>query len=190
MKLLLLLLLSFSAIAQQRILFKPIDTSIATQFLDAPTVDEAKEKAVNVLLISRAIKGSWVTDSTSLLQRTIWNIEGAEIQQGFDSTTHTFELKDITVETLAIQDMKLLNDAINCGKNVVKLITIRNSKKDLTSTQNLEILQTYGDSKSLMEAGAVESARDLMNTLTPDGVKITTDDKTYVISEIEKTFTA
>lgn len=186
MKFLLLLLLSFSAIAQQRILFKPNDTSIATQFVDGETVEVVKESAVKIIGKSKSIKGVWVKDSSSILQRERTDLEGNAFNEGFDSTSHTFELIDVTEEINAKNALKALNKAIDCGSLIVKLITIRNSQKGLTSAQFLEIIETYSGPKSLMESGALQSAKDLIQTLTPDGVKITEDDKTFAISKLDE----
>jgi len=75
---------------------------------------------------------------------------------------------------------------IECGKRVIGLLVVRNSGKSLTTAQVGQINSVYAPIKGLIDTGSLVTAKEQMQLITPDGSLITNEDKTDLISEINK----
>lgn len=86
-----------------------------------------------------------------------------------------------------------LNIALNAirkkrmiGQGIVDLMIYRSASKALTATQRKQVLEAYALIKGLLETGNLEQAKTEIQAITPDGTLVTSDDKTALISEIDK----
>jgi len=70
------------------------------------------------------------------------------------------------------------------GRKVIGLMLVRNSTKTLTKKQIRLMNKTYSEVKDLLETGSLESAHEAINELVPDGVLVTAEDKTALLSEL------
>lgn len=93
------------------------------------------------------------------------------------------------IETVARQKEAGIQAAlkrIECGKRVIGLLVLRNSVKTLTTSNIAQINSTYAPIKGLIDTGSLNTAKEQMALIVPDGTLITTDDKNDLIAEIEK----
>lgn len=74
---------------------------------------------------------------------------------------------------------------INCGERVVALMVLRNSSKTLTTTQIGQVNQTYGMIRTLLGTGSLVTAREQMAQVAVDGVMVTSEDKSELLSETD-----
>lgn len=72
-----------------------------------------------------------------------------------------------------------------CGSAVMDLVLVRNATKGLTTNQVKQIVNLYAPIKGLLETGSLNSAKEEVQAVTPDGTLITEGDKTAVISAID-----
>lgn len=75
---------------------------------------------------------------------------------------------------------------IECGKRVIGLLVLRNSAKTLTTANVAQINQTYAPIKGLIDTGSLSTAKEQMELIIPDGMLITSEDKTDLLAEINK----
>lgn len=75
---------------------------------------------------------------------------------------------------------------IEHGKRVIALLLVRNSSKNLSKGQVKQMVSTYAEIKGLLETGSLETAKDEINLITPDGTIVTEGDKSALVSEIDK----
>lgn len=74
---------------------------------------------------------------------------------------------------------------INHGKRIIALLLVRNAPKNLNKGQIKQMNATYAEIKGLLETGSLETAKDEINAITPDGTIVTNEDKTALIAEID-----
>lgn len=74
---------------------------------------------------------------------------------------------------------------INCGERVVALMVLRNSSKTLTTAQIGQVNQTYGMIRTLLGTGSLVTAREQMAQVAVDGVMVTNEDKSELLSETD-----
>ena len=96
------------------------------------------------------------------------------------STTKT----DITSERLQRDLEKLAAKNIECGRSVKAYIGAVNVSKLLTSAQIKQMLNTYEEVNRMLDGGALDTAIEEMNALTPDGILISESDRTNIIAKI------
>lgn len=82
----------------------------------------------------------------------------------------------------AIQTVKRM---MKCGEGVKAIVAVRNVAKNFTTAQVKEFTETFSVVKSLLEVGALITAKAEVQTLTPDGTLTTQEDKDAVISAID-----
>lgn len=85
-------------------------------------------------------------------------------------------------------DEKALKEAlkrINYGKKVIALIIVRNSSKNLTTSQVKQMNATYSEIKGLLETGSLISAKEEIQGVTTDGTIVTNSDKNALVEFIE-----
>jgi uncharacterized ubiquitin-like protein YukD len=75
---------------------------------------------------------------------------------------------------------------IECVKRVIGLLVLRNSTKVLTTANIAQINSTYAPIKGLIDTGSLNTAKEQMALIVPDGTLITVDDKNDLISESDK----
>ena len=75
---------------------------------------------------------------------------------------------------------------IGYGKRILAIIIVRNAQKGLNKGQIKQMNQTYAEIKDLLETGSLETAKDEILAITPDGTIVTEDDKTALVAEIDK----
>jgi len=88
---------------------------------------------------------------------------------------------------------QLLDSAINqvkkamhCGKQIQAIMAIRNIQKGLLPAQVKSFMETYATVKSLLDSGALVTAKAEIEAMTPDGTITTQADKTAIIAELNK----
>lgn len=74
--------------------------------------------------------------------------------------------------------------AMSCGKEVMAIMSIKNSKKGLSKGQVKQIVNTYSEIKALLETGSLVTAKDEIAAIIPDGILVTNDDKDALINKI------
>jgi hypothetical protein len=77
-------------------------------------------------------------------------------------------------------------ERIECGKRVIALLVVRNSVKQLSTTQVASINNIYAPIKGLIDTGSLVTAKELMLSISPDGTLITEEDKSDLVNEITK----
>ena len=75
---------------------------------------------------------------------------------------------------------------IDHGKRIIALLLVRNAPKTLNKGQIKQMNATYAEIKGLLDTGSLETAKDEITAITPDGTIVTEADKTALISEINK----
>lgn len=71
------------------------------------------------------------------------------------------------------------------GRGVIALVLVQNSKKvGLTNSQIAQINGTFAQIKGLLDTGSLNTAKDAINAITPDGVLVTQEDKDIYLAEI------
>jgi hypothetical protein len=88
---------------------------------------------------------------------------------------------------------KAMEDAITqakkqmaCGQEVIALMSVRNVPKSLNQAQMESLVSTYSLAKSLLESGALETAKANIQGQTADGTIVTEDDKAALIAKIDE----
>lgn len=74
-----------------------------------------------------------------------------------------------------------------CGQGVMDLVLVRNAAKQpaLTTIQVKQVVATYAAIKGLLETGSLNSAKEEVQAIQPDGTLVTVADKSAVISAID-----
>jgi len=73
-----------------------------------------------------------------------------------------------------------------CGGKVMDLLLIRNAPKGLTTSQIKQMVLTYAPIKGLLETGSLNSAKEEIQAITPDGLLVTAGDKTALIAKVDE----
>jgi hypothetical protein len=74
--------------------------------------------------------------------------------------------------------------AIDHGKRVIALLLVRNASKGLTTAQIEQMNSTYAEIKNLLETGSLVTAKEKIESITPDGTIVTEADKVALVLEI------
>lgn len=74
-----------------------------------------------------------------------------------------------------------------CGQGVMDLVLVRNSQKQptLTTAQVKQVVTVYAPIKGLLETGSLNSAKEEVQAVVPDGVLVTSADKVAIIGAID-----
>lgn len=72
------------------------------------------------------------------------------------------------------------------GRRVIALMLVRNSAKGLTKPQVAQMNSLYSSIKNLLETGSLETAKEAIQAITPDGTIVTNADKEDLVNEIDK----
>jgi len=72
-----------------------------------------------------------------------------------------------------------------CGARVKALLLVRNAPKNLTKQQKKQLVQTYKDTITLLDAGSLDAAKDDIVEATADGTIVTESDKTALAAQID-----
>lgn len=134
-----------------------------------------------------------------------WALTNAEFTETWCNKITGYEQKlsgrKIVVENAAkktayetgIAQEKALEDGIaqalkriNHGKRIIALLVVRNASKSLNKGQIKQMNATYAEIKGLLETGSLETAKDEIVAITPDGTIVTDADKTALVAEIDK----
>lgn len=75
--------------------------------------------------------------------------------------------------------------SITCGRRVIALLSVKNSLKGLTNAQVKQMNNDYKEIKGLLESGALDTSKEEINAITPDGTIVTAQDKIDLIAEID-----
>jgi hypothetical protein len=75
---------------------------------------------------------------------------------------------------------------IENGKRVIAIMSMINRKKNLTTEQVAQFSQAYSSVKGLLETGSLLTAKALIQSITPDGILTTQEDKDTLVNEINK----
>lgn len=70
------------------------------------------------------------------------------------------------------------------GKRVIALVLVQNSKKVLSNVQIAQINATFAQIKGLLETGSLNTAKDAISSISPDGVLVSDEDKSLYLAEI------
>lgn len=83
--------------------------------------------------------------------------------------------------------LKIAKQRMDCGKDVMALYFVRNAQKSpaLSVAEVTQALTQFSPIKGLLEAGALESAKEAMLSVTIDGKLVTTEDKNALVSKID-----
>lgn len=116
--------------------------------------------------------------------------------EGYEQKTATDLVLDAGLQTtvLAADSAAAANDGavkqvmvkMACGKVVQAQMALRNVTKGLTPTQVKDFMEQFATIKSLLDAGAMVTAKAEVEAITPDGTLTTADDKTAMVAEINK----
>lgn len=72
-----------------------------------------------------------------------------------------------------------------CGTQVLDLVLVRNAGKTLNTTQVKAMVGIYAPIKGLLETGSLNSAKEEVQAIEPDGTLVTVGDKAAVVSAID-----
>lgn len=75
--------------------------------------------------------------------------------------------------------------AMDCGRRVIAVLIVRNASKSLTTQQVGQMVATYAQPKGLLETGSLVTAKEVISSITADGLLVTEADKTALTSEID-----
>ena len=81
-------------------------------------------------------------------------------------------------------DIAARKKRIEFGTRMIAFMGVRNDSKNLTAEQSKTFLVTFGPIMSLMQAGALDTAKSEIEALTPDGTLVTQADKDAILAEI------
>lgn len=79
----------------------------------------------------------------------------------------------------------LAKKAMECGQSVQRLLLVRNASKRLATAQVKQLVKTYSDVKDLLDTGSLNSAREEILAITPDGTIVTEEDKQALIAHLD-----
>lgn len=182
---------SFSTCAEYRADIVYNDGS-ASQRIEASTEQEVKNKIKEWAKKSKALKGVWNTDPVNAIsekQVAVSFDENGENPvyetQYLHPSNATITYTDITSEIQEKQLEDLMSNKVDCGMKTIKFIAKNNVKKNLSKGQIKQMAKTYADIFDLLQAGAVDTAKDEITAQNPDGTIVTNEDKTAIISFIE-----
>jgi hypothetical protein len=96
------------------------------------------------------------------------------------------ERDDLSKEKGKEATIQMALKRMDCGRRVIALLLARNSVKGLTTIQVGQLNQAYAGIKSLLESGSITTAKEQISLVTPDGVAITSQDKTALLEEATK----
>jgi len=100
---------------------------------------------------------------------------------------YTIELTNAAAEKQAELELRTALASQNCGRIVQARMLIRNSKKtDLTRGDKIQIISDYSSIVSLLSTGSLPTARDEILAAVPDGKRVTQDDVTALVAELDK----
>lgn len=74
--------------------------------------------------------------------------------------------------------------AMDKGREIIALMGIRNNAKGLSVGQVKQFLNTFGDIKAMLESGALITAKEEIEAITPDAIITTQADKDAILAEI------
>ena len=71
------------------------------------------------------------------------------------------------------------------GKLVIAKMGLKSDGKGLSPGQRKQLIDDYESVFRLLRAGSINAARDTINGMTPDGTRVTTQDKTDILTELD-----
>jgi len=74
--------------------------------------------------------------------------------------------------------MNIARKAQTCGRDAMAYLLVRNASKRLSSSQKIQLVETYSTIKALLETGSLDSAKGEISSANADGVIVTEADKT------------
>jgi hypothetical protein len=81
--------------------------------------------------------------------------------------------------------IELKRQRMSCGQRVIALFSVRNDAKDLSTAQVQTLSENYAQVQSLLLNGSLATARMIINSISPDGLLTTQDDKEALINELD-----
>lgn len=78
---------------------------------------------------------------------------------------------------------------IEAGKRIIAIVADRNDQKNLTGEQVIQMMQTYSVAQNLLLVGALDTAKSIIESVTPDGVIVTNEDKEIILNELNDAIT-
>ena len=188
MKHILITLLTFftlanKALAQFKLEILPSDSKYAKMQIDCADQAECDSKLLDWINKQKFFKGSWNDDAIgSIVSKQEIDLEENEVTKYFHPSNFSIEQKDISAELAEQALEQAIQQKINCGESAVKYIAKNNVKKQLTKAQRKQMIKTYADILDQLKAGAVDIAKEDIQSVQADGIIVTDEDKTSIIN--------
>lgn len=90
---------------------------------------------------------------------------------------------DFFERRIAIRSMLMDMDF---GREVVAYVGVLNGAKELSAEQIAQIVQLYAPIQNLLMAGALKTARAMIQAIVPDGVITSEEDKTLILGYLNE----
>jgi hypothetical protein len=97
----------------------------------------------------------------------------------------TYDANKAASDALA-SAMNLAKKAMTCGDDVIALMGVLNMSKGLNRGQMKSLVSDYSEIKSLLESGALETAKEEIADKVADGVLLLEADKTALIAKLNE----
>lgn len=73
---------------------------------------------------------------------------------------------------------------MNFGREMIAYVGVLNGAKELSTEQIAQIAQMYAPIMNLLMAGALRTARSLIEQIVPDGIIVTDEDKALLLADL------
>ena len=104
---------------------------------------------------------------------------------GIDQAVKTaYEAEKAASEALEAQ-VATAKKAIDCGRDVIAYMGVRNLAKQLTTAQTKTLIASLAEIQSLLEGGAMATARAEILGITADGTLITEADRSAIVDRLD-----
>ena len=169
--------------AQFKLEITPSDSKYAKMQIDCADQAECDSKLLDWINKQKFFKGVWNDDAIgSIVSKQEIDLEENEVTKYFHPSNFSIEQKDISAELAEQALEQAIQQKINCGESTVKYIAKNNVKKQLTKAQRKQMIKTYADILDQLKAGAVDIAKEDIQSVQADGIIVTDEDKTSIIN--------
>ena len=114
--------------------------------------------------------------------------------EGYEKKTLSVLVEDADLKTSVLAAQKAKDDAAAAvkqiasdakfGEYLIALVGARIRAKDLSLADTKLVLSEYAPLISLLRSGAIKHAKEEADGMTPDGARISPEDKTFILSEL------
>jgi hypothetical protein len=159
--------------------------SLEDNYLKSETLDCVDVEDCSAKFLALVCPGEdWTKiQNNDLLQVYCVKLAGKKLVKDLESfDSYKASQASLNAQKQALGQAKSLRE---CGSSVMDLVLVRNASKGLNTTQVKAMVGIYAPIKGLLETGSLNSAKEEVQAVEPDGTLVTSGDKVAVISAID-----